>query len=671
MNDFITALEEENTVEVLRLLAQKPELLSQKSDDGWSALQLAAYYNNTVITEYLLSNSTYEQINNDKVHPLIIALEEKNEAVIQSFINFTDSNKINWSAKETSGDNLLYLAIHYGLEQFIDEFVAKGVSAFEKNNQGLSVLSLIVDKGDVALFDKLNDNSKLMENYDDVLLKKSIQHDHLEIFERLHPYTELSPDQLFGFSSGFNSVKVMNNILDSGDIIPGMEQITKIVELMCQNYEKNEDIEASKSLADFLFEIKIPFNKFVNDKGQSAWMLCIQNNNEHVFKRLMNSTENVNTTDTEQHSPLFYAVEKNNPNFVRILLKKKANPNQEDKVKNTPLIKAVERGNVEIVKELLKYGARVNELNSANEHSLSIAIKKRRMDIVTELIWAGGEITTNPVKHVEEKHMFFFGASGETERNVYYDEEHIDNFISLARLGFRLDQRNEDGDTFLLHFIKNGYMSNFSALMRCQFNPNQIDSEGNSALMCAVMKRQDEYLNTMLKRFDNLDLSIKNNEGKNIYDLCLKINKVDRIEKLLDYDSNLTLENAQKAAKIIAKDGSLEKSYNKLAKSKLDLSFEDENQNTLLMFSLAGGKLENFKYLIEEIGVPVNLQHKNKFGNSIEDIINAMPPEVGKDFNGYLTKNLKKKTNNNIENMINSRNSKLNIDNSISNLKNS
>jgi ankyrin repeat protein len=643
MNEFITALEEENTTAALELLGKNPELLSQKSDDGWTALQLAAYYNNPTVAQHLLQHSTYEQINDVKIHPIIIALEERNEEVVQSFLNFTDSSKINWSAKETSGDNLIYLSIHYGMSKFVEELTAKGVSAFEKNNLDLNAISLIIDKGDVALFDKLNDHNKLIESYDDVLIKKSIQHDHLEIFERLHPYTELSSDELFGFSSGFNSVKIMNNILDSGDIIPGMAQITKIVELMCQNYEKVEDVEAAKSLADFLFEIKVPFNQFVNEKGQSAWMLCIQNNNEHVFKRLMNSTENVNTADTEQHSPLFYAVEKNNANFVKILLKKKANPNQEDKVKNTPLIRAVERGSVEIVKELVKYGAKVNELNDAKEHALSIAIKKRRMDIVTELIWAGGEITTNPVKHVEEKHMFFFGASGETERNTYYDEEHIDNFISLARLGFRLDQRNEDGDTFLLHFIKNGYISNFSALMRCQFNPNQTDAEGNSALMCSILKRQDEYFNTMLKRFDTLDLSLKNNDGKNIYDLCLKVGKIDRMEKLIDYDQNLTLENAQKAAKMIAKDGSLAKCYDKLSKATLDLSFEDEHQNTLLMFSLAGGNLANFKYLIEEIGVPVDLQHKNSFGHGIEDMINAMPPEVGKDFSGYLTKNLKKK----------------------------
>ena len=643
MNEFINALEENNIEIALELLSKNPSLVSEKTEDGWNVFQLAAYYNSPEITNYLLNSSTQEQINDSKVHPLIIALEEKNDAVIQAYLNFSDSNKINWNVKETNGDNLISLAIHYNQEQYVEAFVDKGISLFEKNNQGLNALSFIVEKNNTELFNQLSAKYNLEEHYDDVLIKKSIQKDNVEIFEQLFDSTHLSPDQLFEFSSGFDSIKVMNAILESGEIIPGMDQITKIVDLMCRKYESQPEKDAATSLADFLFEIKTPFNQFVNDRGQSAWMLCIHSGNEEVFERLMNSTENVNSTDMEQHSPLFYAIEKNNVNFVRMLLKKKANPNQEDKHKNTPLIKAVERGSSAIVKELLKYGARVNDLNGNNDHALSIGIKKRRMDIVSDLIWSGGEITTNPVKLIEEKNMFFFGSSGEAVRNEYFDEENIDNFISLSRLGFRLDQRNEQGDTFLLHFIKNGYIANFSALMRCQFNPNQIDNDGNSALMCSALKSQDEYFNSMLKKFDKLDLEHKNNNGETVYDLCLKVNKVSRMEKLINYDESLSLANAEKAAKIIAKDGKLSEYVTKLTKSGLDLAFEDQYKNTLLMFSLAGGNLENFKYLIEDVGVPVNLKHANKYGHTIEDLINAMPPEIGKDFNGYLTRNLKKK----------------------------
>jgi len=642
MNNFIEALENNQHDVALKILKETPSLSSQKTEDGWDILQLASYYNSPSVVNYFLENEDFNKINGAKVHPLLIALEESNKEVIESFLNFSDSNKINWNIKDKSGNNLSYLSLFYGFNDFVDPLIKKNISFFENNNQGLNAFSLIIEKGNLELFDKIYENNNLQDFYNEIFIKKSIQYDFVDIFERLQPYSKLDADELFNLASGFNSVKTMSAIMESGEVIPGMEQVTKIVDLMCRNYENEDEKIAAQNLAEYLFEIKVPFSRFVNEQGQSAWMLCIQNNNEEVFDKLMNSNENVNIADKEQHSPLFYAIEKNNNHFVKVLLKKKSNPNQLDKQKNTPLIKAVEKGNLEMVKDILKYCQLINETNKQNEHALSIAIKKRRMDIVTELIWAGGEITTNPVKFVEEKHLFHFGSSGESERFAYHDEEHIDNFVALSKLGFRLDQTNENGDSFLLHFIKNGYMSNFTAMLRCQFNPNQIDNEGNSALMCSANKKQNEYFNAILKKFHNVDLEQTNEQGENVYDICLKHGKVKRIEQLISYDENLSLINATKAAKIIAKDGNLEEFTPKLLKSGLDLSFVDEYKNNLLMFSLVGGNLNNFKYLVETIGIPVDVKHKNTMGHSIEDMINAMPPEVAKDFNIYINKSVKK-----------------------------
>ncbi|NCQ52201.1 hypothetical protein GW796_10010 [archaeon] len=645
MNKFIEALEKEKHSQALEILQQNPSLFNKKSDDGWSVLQLASYYNSPTIISYSLLNLSYDEINNSKVHPILIAFQEKNEEVIKSFLDFEDPSKINWQIKETNGDNLLSLAIFNKLFNIIPQLISNGVSGFENNNQNISAFYLAVEIGDTKILDILDEQNNLAESYSELFIKKSIQYDHVDVFERLQPYTQLSQDKLFDLTVGFNSVKVMNQIMDNGEFIPGTEQITKIVDVMCKKHDHDDDISAAKNLADFLFEIKIPFNKFINDLGQSAWMLCIQNNNDDVFERLMHSSENVNVTDSEQHSPLFYAIEKNNFHFVKLLLKQKANPHQLDKQKNNSLIKAVEKGNIEIVKEILKYCHSVNDININNEHALSIAIKRKRMDIVSELIWAGGEITTNPVKFIEEKNFFHFSIDGHPERFAYHDEEHIDNFVALSRLGFKLDQTNEDGDTFLLHFIKNGYIANFVALLRCQFNPNQTDLVGNSALICAAMKRTDEYFNAIINKFSNIDYNHKNNNGDNVYDVCLKTRKTNRIEKLVDADNSLSIENAMKAAKMIAKDGNLEVYYKKLAKSGMDFSFLDENQNNLLMFSLVGGNIDNFKFLIETVGVTIEIEQANKNNNTICDMINAMPPEIGKEFNFYLNKSLKKSPN--------------------------
>jgi ankyrin repeat protein len=636
MNNYIDYLENKEFEKAYLYLKDNKSLIQATSEDGWNCIQLASYYNAVNSIEYCLENMSADLINSSR-NPLLIAIEEKNKQALETFLNTSNQEKIDWQVQDKNGENLVHLAMFYGLDEFIPSLVSKNIDCSQKNNQGISPVQLSIERGNQKLFDYFNDQIDMYEKYDEIYIKKSIQSDSVTIFERLYPYSNISIDDLFGLAVGFGSIKVLSSIVNDGKIILGSEQITSVIDLMCKKYEVEEDRKAAENIANYLFEINVPFNKFVNSQGQTAWMLCIQNNNEEIFDRLMQTSENVNIIDSEGHSPLFYAIEKNNSNLVKMLLKKKANPNQLDKSKNTPLIKAVQKNNSEIVKEILQYMPLVNEVNTNNEHALSIAIKNRRIDIVSDLIWAGGEITTNPVKMIEEKQMFFFGANGGTERNSYYDEENIDNFVSLVKLGFKINQVNSDGDTFLLHFIKNGYISNFSALMRCNINPNQPDSNGNSPIMCAAAKRQNEYFNAMINKFSNIDYGVKNIYGENVYDICFKAGKSDRMEKLLIADNNITQEDLLKVAKIIAKDGNISSYASKLKNKDFDLKSLDDNDNNLLMFSLIGKNIDNFKYLVNEVGIDVN--QKNKMGHSIKDMINLMPEEISKEFKQALKTN--------------------------------
>lgn len=639
MNKYIDYLESKEFDKAYSYLKENSNILTSLSDDGWNSIQLASYYGASNIIEYCLENMPMESVNKFK-SPLLIAIEEKQTDVLNVFLSTSFQNKIDWNVTEKNGENLIHLCIFYGLEDYIPNLINKDIDCSQKNNQGVSPIQLSIEKSNQKLFDYLYDYIDMSEKYDEVYIKKSIQADNVTIFERLYPYSNISIDDLFSLAVGFGSVKVLSSIINDGRIILGSEQVNSVIDIMCKSYDKEEDIKAAKDIAQYLFSINIPFNKFVNKQGQSAWMLCIQNNNDYIFEQLMQTSENVNIIDSEGHSPLFYAIEKNNANFVKMLLKKKANPNQLDRNKNTPLIKAVQKNNIEIVREILNYMPSVNEVNSNNEHALSIAIKNRRMDIVSDLIWAGGEITTNPVKMVEEKQMFFFGSNGATERNSYYDEENIDNFVSLVKLGFKINQTNADGDTFLLHFIKNGYISNFSALMRCNINPNQTDLNGNSPLMCAASKRQDEYFNAMINKFSNINYDTVNKYGENVFDICFKIGKSSRMEKLLEAVKNINQEDLQKIAKIIAKDGQLETYESKILEKGLSLDFLDDNGNSLLVYSLIGKNINNFKYLLNNSNIDIN--HKNNLGHTIQDMVNSMPEDLSFDFKQVL----KQKNNN-------------------------
>lgn len=643
-NEIIELFDNEKEDEILKLLTSNPDLVKDKTEDGWSLIQLASYYNTHKLFKAIIDKDN-DALLSDNTNPLMIALEEGNNDIVEIACNSLKPEQLRLNTKEKSGENLLHLAILKGNNQLAKKLYSLGVSCFEKNNQGDSAFTEIIKQGNVELFDYFNEYTNLKDNFEEVFVKKCIQYDRAELLERIYPMCSINKDALFDLAAGFGAIKSLNIIMQSGEVIPGREQVMKIIDIISKKYETQDEVFASTNLADYLFAIKVPFNQFVNDRGQSAWMLCIQNNNEEVFERLMATAENVNISDREDHSPLFYAIEKNNINMVKILLKKKANPNHKDKNNNTPLIKAVENGNSEIVTELLKYCHNVNDTNINNEHALSIAIKKRRMDIVGQLIWSGGEITTNPVKFIEEKHMFHFGADGEANRFAYHEEEQIDNFVALSKLGFKLDQTNEEGDSFLIHFIKNGYISNFSAIMRCQINPNQTDNEGNTALMCAANKKQNEYFNAILRKFSKIDYQAKNNNNETVYDICARHQHIDRLEQLIKVDPNYKDINLSLFLKLIAKEGNFENINKEMisAKNVIDFNHIDENGNNLIMYSLAGGNIKNIKWLIENTDISIDINRTNKFGNSIKNMIEAIPnQEISREINGLVNKYTKK-----------------------------
>lgn len=641
-SDTIELFENGNSDEIIKLLNESPDIINLKTEDGWNIGQLSAYYNIFEVFKTWLDKADAQEIKSS-YSPLLISIEENNLDFLKKALELEKINKLDLNVREKSGENLLHLAITRGDFDLAKKLYTLGLSCFQKNSQGESAFSEIIKQGNTELFDYFNEYTNLKDNYEELFIKKAIQYDRSEILERLFPISTTNVDDLFNLACGFSSVKCANVIMQSGEIIPGRKQVMDLISLITQKYEDKEEVFAATNITEYLFAIKIPFNQFVNDRGQSAWMLCIQNNNEDVFEKLMSSTENVNVSDNEEHSPLFYAIEKNNLNMVKILLKKKANANHKDRVNNTPVIKAVEIGNTQIVKELLKYSHCVNELNNNNEHALSIAIKKRRMDIVTDLIWAGGEITTNPVKFIEEKQMFHFGSDGNTDRFSYHEEEQIDNFVSLSKLGFKLDQVNEDGDSFLIHFIKNGYISNFSAIMRCQINPNQIDSEGNSALMCACNKRQDEYFNSLIRKFGNIDYLQKNESGDTVFDICFKHSRADRLTKLLQIAPEIPKEKINLYVKLVAKDGNLEDIKGVIEKYSIDLNEIDENGNDLLMYALAGGNIKNFKFLTEKCENKLDLKRENKYGHSIKAMVEAIQNiEIKQELSSLISRHTKK-----------------------------
>ena len=652
MHQIINAIEEENFDLFSSLLEKNPEFINEKDHENWSLLNLSIAYNLPQFTELLLNTMSQEQIEKETpYHPFIVALEN-NESALSILIN---SGKFNLNAKLKANDNLINIAVIENNLELFNILLNNGVSPFEKNMNGLSGLDFAVKKNRNEMFDTISNLDNFSDFYTEDLLIESIKNDNQIIFSKLIDYTELNGDELFDIASDFNNIEAINHIFENISFIPGKQQLTKLIELICEKYDNEEKTEASLNLVDYLLKIKISFSDFITDDGQTAWMLAINNDNEKIFEKIIQAKGDLNTDDQYHNTPLMYAIQKNNTDFVRSILKKKINLTHKDSNGNTALSLAVMKGNLEMVKEILKYpNVLINEKNNHEQTPLSIAIYKKRLDLISELLWNGADVSHNPAKIVEDNSVFQIGLSGQYEKAYEsYDEHIIDSFISLKRLGLNLFQTNENGDSFILHFIKEGYLDNFKSVLQCPFNPNQTDTNGDTALMCAMRKNNDDYSVGLLLKCNNLDHSLKNNNNEDIYDIAKKHGTDKRVHFLIRDDKNINLEKLTKVFGILVKTGKLEEeeeTLQKIENFKIDKflkSYVDDEKNNSLMLSVIYNNYENFQWLLKNSNT-INLNQKNIDNKNITQLIESLPEDEQEKYALDLKSFLKKNNNKNI-----------------------
>lgn len=644
MHPIFQALENDSFEEFSQLITSHPEYLDEIDEDGWSLLSLSVHYNMPEFAQLLLDKMTTEQINSGKpLHPLNVAIENKFfdlGKLIISHDNF-DPNYL-FKAKE----NALHYALTLQQDDWVEILLERGIDIFSPNANGRSPFQMAIEKHKDDILDEFLESPLLRSRFDEDWLRVCVDSNNIYAFEELYPHMKGNMDKYFERAVAKGHVEMMMAIIDTGMFMPGKQHITDIVDLMCIVYEDPKKQEAALELADYLFAINTPFQNFINNKGQTAWMLSIKYNNNIIFDRLINETvETVNNIDNHKYSPLMYAVEAGSLPYVTKLLKRKANPNHTDISNDTALIKAVRLGKLEIVQEILKYPVLVNEINKYKESALSIALHDKRMDIVFNLLWHGADISTNPVTFINKQELMQIGLTGELEKWTAVDEQEIKNFKAIVQLGLNLNRVNEKGDTLLLHYIKEGYLSNFHALLECKIDANHKDQDNNNAIMCAMTKNSDSYAIQLLSKVKNLDFSNVNNQGQNVYDLCAQSNSLGKAEALLQYDPNINKDNLLKIMPILTTHGILGNHWEKIQEVfgediSLINNFVDSQGNTLLMHSVLGQNRDNFKFLTSQplISIPSNKINKNN--DNVVDLINRLPEEKAVDFTNLLTKYL-------------------------------
>ncbi len=533
------------------------------------------------------------------------------------------------TVKDERGNNILNYVSDSNLIplDFIQKVLDLGVDPFsnrEHARENPFSTAVEYDRLDIVkLFSKHpNFEKSCTEQHLGGLIRRGHGVEFQRLINEFDSLSDLLDDSLFNQACNARNVIAVDTILEKAFFIPGKEQLSILVNLMCDKYLTDEEKNASLNIAQYLFTIKIPFDKFTDLNGKNAWALSIENNNNEIFELLLKSPSTLNFVDGDGLSPLMYAVQEENLDYVKAIIEKRPYLMHKDIAGNTALLKAVFRKSEDIVNFLSKQpNIGVNEPNNLNQTPLNTAIKMQNISMVNSLIWSGADISLHPYKTIENNSVFGFDSNNIF--TVLHDEQDyktLDNFKSLIIKGFNPNQKNNKGDSLLNHFIKEGYLKNFQSLIRCNVNVQDLDAEGNNPLFNAFEKDADDYaVNLLVFHKNNIDFSVLNKNNENIYDIAAYCNSPLKVKTLVLSDPDINKENLNKVLPLLAMDVS----FYDLEKLQpiIDFSFIDQNDNDLLMLSALNGNLENFEYFQMVGNVKPDLKLRNSLGKNLFDII--------------------------------------------------
>lgn len=625
MTDAFSLIERNEIARLVDLIKNDKNVLSERDEAGKPLLTAIAERGSTELVESVLPFVSSDFVVEERHNPVLAAISAKR---LESALILAKSGSFDLSVKDKSGDNLLAMAVYFGDDSLADFLYANGNSPFNLNSNGKTPMELSIERDRRNCFENFQRHPLFSDNYSESWLNKALRFGDAGMFKTLYPHSSQSPDAILNLAMEAGNVQAASFIMETGDVIPGHSQTWDLIKLACAAYSSEADSKAALAIADYLFECGVPFHKFVNSDGQSAWMLAIDNGNDAVFEKLYEKNETINVIDAYGNTPLFYAIDSGNIEFVKKIISKKPNLAHVDSMGNTALIKAVAKGAEEIVKAILtERNPCIDDVNKQGETALSLAIKKRKFDIVADLLWSGAEISKNPAVFYEDASEYGFDESGQFVKTIdLLDEKTIGDFKSLSALGFNLNQTNSDGDTLLGKFVKDNHLSNFALIIKCGVKGDSKDSNGESVALSAAKQNDDVYLLEILKKFPHIDLNEANNDGETIYDVVAASGSLQKAKAVLEYD-DASCENVRKLIPIVAMDGDLIEMSQSVANFKEALiDFVDDNGNDLGMLCAIGENWRNFRAL-KKFDYSADSNRRNKSGRDLSSLVESISPE--------------------------------------------
>lgn len=301
------------------------------------------------------------------------------------------------------GNTPLMYAIGWENLNIVKELLNRGANVNLKNNDGIDALHDAVDLGCLELVIELiergaNVDSRYTLNQNNTILMKAVEDNKLEITQELlyrGAQIDARSDQgktALMLAALHGRLGIAKELLDKDADIFARDLYGSSALMFAIRAQKNCYKLVNKILEKLNNKDQRILVNIADNKGDTALMKAVAENNLKAVEELLNFGANVNARNNLGLTALIYAIKHENLELIRELLNRGAYIHAQTNDGITALMLAVDNKSLVLVNELLDRGADINAVDNQGRTALMHACMNGSLAIVKKLIYNGADI---------------------------------------------------------------------------------------------------------------------------------------------------------------------------------------------------------------------------------------------------------------------------------------
>ena len=337
--------------------------------------------------------------------------------------------------------------------------------------------------------------------------------------------------------------KMIQLLLESG-ADPNVKDVIQATPLIAA--ARSQKIESVKALLNF----KNVDLEAKDISGGTALLQTVSARSKPIAQLLIQAKANINTTDSQQRTPLHIAIDNKDVEILQLLCEQGANVNAQDYSKRTPLVLAIEENCLECCKILLKHKADPNIKDSYEKNAFDYAKAEDKALFLNALKNPNTSTTTPAEKQValQDRLINAIRLNQPEKVKALVAEGANPNYINkagfspisyalqvspqsahiLMKNGVDFNQLLPDGRN-LLHIVSQQHidLSFIQELKDKGIDINQQDKKGNTPIFYAIESQALQHCKKLLQL--GAKLTIKNDDGETPLEYAKKLRSLNLV----------------------------------------------------------------------------------------------------------------------------------------------